>query len=190
LPNQPEVDDARLIAAVAANDRSAMEQLVRRHGPALFRHARSVLGGDATLAEDVLQETLVAVMRHAGTFRGEHPRAWLFTIARNAARRQARSRGVVLEASADGEPTLSAAGFGSEERARSFERAVESRELVQNGLASLNEHERDVVLLVDVEGFSLEEAATALDLSLAATKSRLHRARLRLMSILSDGGGP
>lgn len=191
MPGQPEVDDARLIALIAQHDSSAMDELVRRHGAALFRHARSMAGGDATLAEDALQDTLMAVLQHAATFRGEHPRAWLFTIARNAVRRQARRRGIVAETFEPRDGTsLEAAGFGSPERAACFERAVESRELVRKSLALLSDTERDVIALVDVEGLSLEETAAALELSLAATKSRLHRARLHLMALLTEAGGP
>lgn len=191
MPGQPEVDDARLISLVAHGDADAMDALVRRHGAALFRHARAMSSGDVALAEDALQEALVSVMKHAGTFRGEHPRAWLFTIVRNAVRKQARARGVVAEPPEhETAASLEAAGFGSSERASCFSQALESRELVRKSLAELAPSERDVIALVDVEGLSLEEAAVALELSLPALKSRLHRARLRLMSILSERGGP
>lgn len=191
MPGEPQVDDARLIAQVAERAPGAMDTLVRRHGPVLFRHARAMAGGDVALAEDALQEAFVSVMRHAATFGGQHPRAWLFTIVRNAVRRQARTRGVVAEPPAhETEASLEAAGFGSTERASCFARAVESRELVQKSLAELAEHEREVIALVDVEGLSLDEAASALELSLPALKSRLHRARLHLMTTLSDRGGP
>ncbi len=191
MPGESEVDDARLIARIAAGVADAMDTLVRRHGASLFRHARAMAGGDVALAEDALQEALVAVMKHAATFRGEHARAWLFTVVRNSVRRQARARGVIAEPAAhETEASLEAAGFGSPERAGCFGRALESRELVRKSLADLDEREREVVLLVDVEGWSLEESASALELSLPALKSRLHRARLHLMAILSERGGP
>ena len=190
MPGEPE-DDGRLIARIAEGDSDAMDALVRRHGAALFRHARAMAGGDVALAEDALQEALVSVMRHASTFRGEHPRAWLFTVVRNAVRKQARARGVVAETSPDETgASLEAAGFGSSERASCFAQALESRELVRKSLAELEPHERDVIALVDVEGLSLEEAASSLELGLPALKSRLHRARLHLMAILSERGGP
>lgn len=172
-----------------------MDVLVGRYAGPLFRYARGIAGGDATLAEDALQETFVAVWRHAATFRGNGSsgaRAWLYTIARNAVRHEAKKRGKVQaspeEPTRSGEVSLEAAGFGSS--STSFEQAVESKERVHKALAALLEHEREVVLLVDVNGLSVEEAAHALELSLAATKSRLHRARLRLMALLSAEQAP
>lgn len=193
MPGQPEVDE-QLIARIKEHDRGAMDVLVGRYAGPLFRYARGIAGGDATLAEDALQETFVAVWRHAGSFRGtgsSGARAWLYTITRNAVRHEGKKRGKVQESPdepTNGEVSLEAAGFGS--TSTSFEQAIESKERVHKALAGLLDHEREVVLLVDVSGLSVEEAAGALELSLAATKSRLHRARLRLMALLSSEDGP
>ncbi len=181
------LDDRGLIARVAARDHGALRALVDRHSVAMHRHARA-LSGDGAMAEDAVQEAFVSVWSHAETFRGEHPsaRAWLFSIVRNAVRAQARGRTRATPLGSDDVSELGErAGFGDPGRGRSLERALESRDAVGKGLASLGEDDREVVLLVDGEGFAVEEAAASLGLTLAATKSRLHRARLRLVSILS-----
>ncbi len=61
---------------------------------------------------------------------------------------------------------------------------IESDEWVRHALAQLDDDDRDALALVDVEGLSIEEAAAALSLSVAAVKSRLHRARLRFVAAL------
>lgn len=162
-----------------------MDTLVSRHAGPLFRYARSTAGGDAALAEDALQEAFLSVWRHAAGFSGPSARAWLYTITRNAVRHEAKKRGVVKDAPPDeAEVSLSAAGFGVS--GTNFLCALESKEQVHKALATLPDHEREIVLLVDVDGLSIEEAGAALELSIAATKSRLHRARLRLMAILTE----
>lgn len=181
------LDDRRLIARVAERDHAALRALVDRHWVAMHRHARA-LSGDAAMAEDAVQEAFVSVWSHAAGFRGEHPsaRGWLFAIVRNAVRAQARGRArSTPEDSEDVSALGERAGFGDPGRGHSLERALESREAVEQGLAGLGEGDREIVLLVDGEGFSVEEAAASLGVTLAAAKSRLHRARLRLVSILS-----
>lgn len=167
-----------------------MDALVARHAGPLFRYARAVAGGDAALAEDAVQEAFVSIWRHAAGFAGGSAGAWLATITRNAVRREARRRGRVESHEEDGDVSLAAAGFGSASCAQNFERAIESKERVHKALLALGEREREVVLLVDVRGLTVEEAAGALEVSVAATKSRLHRARLRLMAALASEETP
>ena len=154
-----------------------------RHLGAVHRFLLS-LGADADDAEDALQESFVAAWRSAGDFRGAaSARSWLFTIARNALRRQHRRR--------VGEPTAlesleslgGRAGWGS---TAAFDGAFEAREELRWALRQLPAEEGEVVVLRDLEGFSGNETAEALGLSLAAVKSRLHRGRLRLMSLLRE----
>lgn len=186
MPGQTETDE-RLIERVAANDRDAMNTLVKRYAGLLHRFLSHASGGAAALAEDAVQETFLSIWQHAETFRGERARAWVFAIARNALMREARRRGRVepTHSEATEEASLEAAGFGSPGRAASFECALESREHLAKGLARIGEADRELVLLVDGSGLSVEEAAQTLGLGVAATKSRLHRARLRLMAVLS-----
>jgi RNA polymerase sigma-70 factor (ECF subfamily) len=127
-------------------------------------------------------EVSTEAWRAARSFRGESGvRTWVFAIARNAASRHYRRRDRVAE-----EVTLDElgvlAGWGAEEETGL--RRVAGRQLVAIGFRGLGPEEREALLLRDVEGFSGQECADMLGLSLAALKSRIHRARLRFVSNL------
>lgn len=184
-----EPDDATLLASVASGDRAALSALVQRHWASLFRYTRRMTSDEAA-AEDALQDTFVAVMEHARTFRGEgSARAWLYTLARNALRRRARRRvgePSAAQSSEDVESLGASAGFGC---VSSWTRALEDREEIERALAALGDDDREVLALVDAEGLSIEEASSSLGASEAAIKSRLHRARLRFMAAMRAMGG-
>lgn len=171
--------DAALIERAAGGDAGAFEELVDRRSPSLFRYLRSLARRED--AEDALQETFLAIWKHGRTQRtGEDARAWMFAIARNALFRLQRRRA--------GEPsdfeTLESlgaqAGWGSDFSPERVAARAEERELLAAALASLAESDREILLLRDVEGFSGEETAEILGMTLANAKTRLHRARLRL----------
>lgn len=192
------MDDAALLARCVEGHRPSCAIFVDRHLPALWRFV-STLCADRVSAEDVLQDTLLDALRGAPGFvaRGgaDDPRAaraWLYTIARHRAGRQHRRRAGEPARFEDQESIESlgaAAGFGqlpaSPEGALS---AQEEHAALEAGLARLAEADREVLLLRDVEGLSGEEAAEVLGIPLAALKTRLHRARLRLAAALREGG--
>lgn len=183
MPRAP--GDPELIARVAQGDREALGELVLCHRAALHRYLRGITRSAAD-AEDALQRTFVAVWKGAGTFGGlASARAWLLTIARNEAYRQNRRR---REEPTESE-TLAAlgarAGWGHDSPHDLLEGA-EARARLRAALDRLGEDDREVIVLRDLEGLSGEEAAQVLGLGLAAQKSRLHRARLRLMALLKE----
>jgi RNA polymerase sigma-70 factor, ECF subfamily len=174
--------DQELAERVAAGDDAALRLLVDRyHGP-LSRYATSLCG-------DAVQETFVALWQHAGDRREDGPvRPWLFAIARNATRRLFRR-----ERPESAEPEVverlgEQAGWGNTAQLSSLERGLEDRDQVRAALAGLADVDREILALVEIEGLTLDEAASALSLSLAALKSRLHRARLRFMAAVGVGG--
>lgn len=169
--------DEELIHRSAGGDRAAFDALVVRHGGALLRFAARSCGSE-TRAADAVQDGLLAAWRGAGTFRGDAAaRTWLFQIVVHACRRAVRRRAGEPEHHA---PLDEAAGVPAggpvEEQlaARQVTRAME------RALGEMTPEAREVLLLRDVEGLSGAEAAAALELDLAAMKSRLHRARLEL----------
>jgi len=173
---------------VASGDHAAFSALVGRYGPGLARLARAMVP-DWALAADVVQDALLSAFRGAGTYRagGASARPWLFAIARNAARRALRSRPAVVPFEDDaplGELGV-LAGWGAEERVA----RAEDRERVSRAIAQLAPHDREVLVLCDVEGLSGASAAAILDVELRALKSRLHRARLRLLQVLRESEG-
>ncbi len=181
--------DATLIARIAGGERGALDPLVRRHWACLFRYARRV-SGDASVAEDALQDAFLGVLEHAATFRAEGSvRAWLFALTRNALRRRYRRRmnEPTHHDSLEDLDTLGAdAGFGTD---LGFLTALEDRDSILRALALLSDDDRETLALIDAEGLSIEEGAAALGLSVAAVKSRLHRARLRFMAAMRDDEG-
>lgn len=178
-------DDLIVLGQVAQGDRLAFDDFVRRHQASLLRFIHT-LTTDAGRAEDALQETCLAIWQHAASFRGEASvKSWIFSIARHAVARQFR-RGAAEPAPEDHEPLDAigaAAGWGHDDPETAAMRS-EARETVHRALAALSADDRRLLTLRELEGLTGAQAAGVLGLSLAAEKSRLHRARLRFMAAL------
>lgn len=168
----------------------SFEEVVQAHHKAVYGFALRMLK-DATAAEDALQETFIAAMKAYPSFRGEASvKTWLFSIARNTVHRQQRRR--------VGEPStfepLTAlgqeAGWGSLDTPESLLMRAEDQATLHRALDALPPDSREILLLRDVEGFTGPEAAKMIGLELRAAKSRLHRARLRLIAALKAEVSP
>ncbi|MBL8747872.1 MAG: RNA polymerase sigma factor [Planctomycetes bacterium] len=190
--NDPEPTDEELLARSVRGDERAFGSFVARHRIGLHRYARMLSRND-TDAEDVLQDTFLQAWRgaHAATVRSVRP--WLFTIARHALQRQ-RLRRVDTPTEAESLESLgAAAGFADADATpERFAMALEERSLLRAALAALDDADREVIVLRELEQLSGDETAAVLGVSLEAMKSRLHRARLRLVAEvrrrLPDGG--
>lgn len=180
-------DDRELLTAAARGDRAAFDGFVTRHQAAVFRYLRSAAADEAD-AEDALQEAFVGAWKGAASYRGgPSARGWILTVARNALSRAHRRR-VGEPSSFEGIDELGLqAGWGSGDDTLE---GLARRDLLERALSSVPPDEREVLVLRELEGFSGDEVAEMLGLSLAAMKSRLHRARLRFVAALrevSDG---
>ncbi|MEZ4460534.1 MAG: RNA polymerase sigma factor [bacterium] len=171
--------DEGLIQRFAAGDEAAFHAFFALHDPSLRRYVRSMVSSGAVV-DDILQETWMAVLSAAESFQPGNARGWLFSIARRHTARHFRKRA--------GEPsqmeTLETLGLNAG-WGQSFGDDLAAAHDLRKALAHLDEDTREILVLRDVEGFTNEEAAEALGLSLPATKSRLHRARLALMAELT-----
>jgi RNA polymerase sigma-70 factor (ECF subfamily) len=168
--------DDELIRRTARGDHAAFDQLVQRHEAAVLRFLRLLVRCDA---EDILQDTFFAVYRSAAQYRGEASfRTWLFRIAKNAAY-QARLRRARHGEWTSEFPTL--IGYDDPEQ-----QAIRGQRLkvLNRALATLDAEDREVIVLRDIRGLSGEDTARVLGITLAAMKSRLHRARTRLVSAM------
>lgn len=177
-----EANDASLIALAAAGDRSAAGAVVARHGAAVARFLRSVLP-EGEAHEDAFQETFTAAFRSGERFsevRGSL-RTWLLAIARNTARSSRRASQRMTSTDPNLLDLGIAAGWGQHDPEREVSEK-ERRALLSQALGALDPEDRELLLLRDVEGLSGQETADLLGVSLAAMKSRLHRARLRMMA--------
>jgi RNA polymerase sigma-70 factor, ECF subfamily len=183
------LSDDEALRRAADGDGSAFEAVVDRHGAAVLRYLHA-LTDDADSAEDAFQEAFLAAWRSAGSFRGgDSARPWLLTIARHALHRQHRRAAAApprFESLGESLESLALeAGWG--EAADRLDRRLDARETVAAGFAGLSPEDREILVLRDLEGCSGEEVAEMLGLSLAAVKSRLHRARLRFVGNLKGG---
>lgn len=166
--------DADLLAAHAAGDRYAFEELFKRHRTRLYRLAR---GSTPTPedADDVLQEAMLSAHRGAPTFRHDAAvSSWLHRIVVNACRDRLRRN-----ASRPTEP-LSEDGAPVPDRATGVETAI----MVRQALLRLPADQRAAVVAVDMHGFSVADAAVLLDVAEGTVKSRCFRARTRLATLL------
>lgn len=177
--------DPELVRRAVAGDREAFASLVERH------HARILallerLCGCRESARDLAQETFLSAYRNLASF--AHKSAfstWLHSIACNHAAAVARRRtpALVLDAStAGGGPGLEPEAATPPAWAR-----LERQELAQRvaaALSRLDDRYRQVVVLSDMQGASYEEIAATLDIPLGTVRSRLHRGRLELRTLL------
>lgn len=171
------------------------DRVFRDYAPRVYNLARRMLGNDAD-AEDVTQDVLLQVVRKLDTFRGESAfPTWLHRVTVNAAlahrrkraNRQAHHSGEPLDAVLDdghGQPHPSSLKPWSVSPDRPVLDA-EDHEVIERSIAELPETYRDVYVLADVEGLPNAEIADHLGLSVAAVKSRLHRARLLMRDALA-----
>lgn len=175
-------DDAALLARAASGDGEAYRAFVARHADGVWRRALT-LTQQRDDAEDLMQEAFLAAWRGAGTFRGGSARAWLLTIVGHSWGRMGR-RAQRFTPVPDDE-TLEAlahrAGWGVATTS-----SDDAEALVAEAFQRLGGEDRRILALRDVDGVSGEETAGILGLSLAAMKSRLHRARLRLAAAYQE----
>lgn len=156
---------------------------------------------DRHLAEDAVQESLAAAYRSFGQFRGQNLRGWLMQIVANNCRdmlRASRSRPsfpldpvAVDRESGDRNSAASLLHSNLHSYMESPEDFAERRELrrtIEAGLDSLADERRLAIILVDVEGFSYEEAAATMNCSVGTVKSRISRGRRELREILRGAG--
>lgn len=167
-------------------DRAFAEHVVPEVG-VLLRVALSLSAQPAD-AEDLVQETLLRAYRGIAAFDGQHPRAWLLTILRNAAaNRYRRQRPHLLDDPDAAAERLAAVPDGASSPEEivvggSFDAVVDA------ALRSLPDKYQQVVNLVDVDGLSYAEAAKVLGVPEGTVMSRLHRARKRIRDRLAAAG--
>lgn len=174
---------ADLVSRLQRGDEQALAELVRAHE----RRIASLIGRLLDDPQDVMeatQDTFVRVWRNIGSFRGEAALAtWMHRIAMNEALMRARRKRLV-QTTFD-RLTGTPAEHGADLAAQASARAARVR-AVRVALASLPIDQRAAVALRDLEGYSSTDAAAILDIAEPALKTRLHRGRMRLRSLLAD----
>jgi len=188
------VDDAELLQKLGDGDEGAFVEIVRRYHQTLVRVARYYVNSEAS-AEDVAQETWIAVLRGVERFEGRSSfKTWLLRILVNRARTTgAREHRVVPSDFLTSERSVSASRFDQgglwNDPPVPFTERIDDGivnrpivQLVHDCIGRLPESARAVVTLRDVEGLSTAEVAELLDLTEANVRVILHRCRARIRS--------
>ncbi len=186
------LDDSELVTSYLNGAERAFEVLVDRYQTRLLNFIYRTVG-DRERAEDLVQEVFVRVYRHLGRFdRSKKFSTWIYTIASNLAKNELRNRSrnplVFFQA-------LTKGFAGDEERPVEFEdsrmrpddlyRKRHLREVVEDSVAKLPVHHREVFVLRELEGKSYEEIADITHCNLGTVKSRLNRARTAFAALVA-----
>lgn len=170
--------DAELIGAHVAGDPLAFEELVRRHRDRLWAVALRTTG-DPEEAADALQDALISAFRRADQFRGDSAvTTWLHRIVVNASLDRLRRRSVRAAQPLPDDNDALPGAVVADPVDHMDRRDIQL--VVTQALAELPEDQRAAILLVDVEGWSVEEAAAMLNCPTGTVKSRCFRGRAKL----------
>ena len=176
--------DAALLSDHVGGDPDAFAELVRRHSDRLWALALRTTG-DTEDASDALQDALISAFRRAETFRGEaQVTTWLHRIVVNACLDRIRRRKAkAVDPLPEDEDRMRELGSASSayDAAEDSERKAD----VLAALRQLNEDQRAALVLVDMEGYSVDEAAEILGCAPGTVKSRCARGRVRLVPLLT-----
>lgn len=185
------MDDSGVVTAFLGGEERAFEELVVRYQTRLLNFIYRTVG-DRERAEDLVQEVFIRVYRHLHRFdRSKKFSTWAYTIASNLAKNELRNRSrnpLVLFQTVK-------KNWQDEDRPLEFEdsstrpddmyRKRHLRQVVEESVAKLPEHHRDVFVLRELEGKSYEEIAEITGCNLGTVKSRLNRARNSFAEIVA-----
>ena len=172
-------DDAAIAAACLAGDMDGYERLYRLQGARMRNLARNLLGSPSE-AEDAVQETFLKVQRSVGSFRGQSSFVtWIFRILVNTChdlrRSRTRRKELALGETEEQDPLPKMRAPGAHPTLLiALERAI----------AQLTQHQRDVFLLYEVEGFRHADIGAMLDITETASKNTLFQAKKSLRGML------
>jgi len=187
------VPEKTLIRAAQRGDLEAFNLLILRYQNLLFGIALRLLN-DEDAAADAVQESLISAFRRFDTFRGDSLRSWLARVVVNACydemRKKRRQHSVPLEQfNSDGEEIETSYWLvDPESDPESQFEAFELESAIQSNLDKLAPIYRLMLVLVDIEGLSYEEAALAAQVPVGTVKSRLARARSQMQKSLQGVG--
>lgn len=178
-------DDQALPARVASGDRTAAEQLVRRHQAAVRGFLRSVCY-DRSAIDDLAQETFLRALKHADRFDPRYPlRGWLLTIARrlsinhaDKAKRRRPAPGIEPDDLTHRIPQT------PDHRLEQQEQHELTRRMIQTAMQQLSEPQRVTIAMHYQQGLALDHIAGLLEMPVGTVKSHLHRGRKRMKSLL------
>jgi RNA polymerase sigma-70 factor (ECF subfamily) len=186
------VDEAGLVARAQEGDEEALAEIVESHQRTVYNVALRMCGNPQD-AEETLQETFLSAIKALPSFEGRSQLStWLYRIASNACLMQRRNAANAPDLA----PLDHENDEGFEEPRYFVDWSVrpddvlldnELREAMEKAIEALPDSLRIVFIWRELEGLSTAETAEVLDITEGAVKVRLHRARLKLREILSEG---
>jgi RNA polymerase sigma-70 factor, ECF subfamily len=186
------IGEKELVERLRAGDDEAYEQLVREHSGRMLAVARRILGNDED-AGDAVQEAFLSAFRSLDKFEGGSKLStWLHRITVNASlMKLRRDRRKPMRAIEDLLPRFNEVGHVANRGPNlpsgdEVLRSEETRALVRAKIDELPDDYRIVLVLRDIEGLDTQQTATYLDITSAAVKTRLHRARQALRTLLAE----
>ena len=201
VPLADEATNLSLVTRLRQADKAALEELMERHSARAYRVAFGITRNSAD-AEEAVQDAFLALFQKADAFEGRATLStWLYRVVTNAALMKRRGRRHEVEVSLEaqlpsfredgsraGDMSVLVADWSQNPEADLLSR--ETQTLLQQAIEGLPDLHRTVLVLRDVEGLSNEEMAEIVGESVAAVKSRLHRARMALREELTRHLGP
>jgi RNA polymerase sigma-70 factor, ECF subfamily len=177
--------EQELVERARGGDRSAFEELVRRHADRLYAVVLRFIG-DADEAEEVTQEAFLRAWRSIDRFRGHSQFfTWLYRIGINEAKRRAhRSPAAGAVTPLEDSPLEDAPDWSDAPELRAEQHDL--RDVLERAVRALPVDYRTPLILRDIEGLSTQQAAEVMELGEAAFKSRLHRARLAVRRAVDE----
>ena len=177
-----------LISECIAGNHAAIEMLVRQYEAGVFKLAYSILGDEAD-ANEVTQETFIAVLKSLGTYQEKKTfKAWIYTIALNLSRSQLRKRKIIerLKMTVGGIFRIE-----TQKQVTPEDEVIktEKEATIWNELNKLDERHRTVVVLRYFHELSISEIAEIMSINEGTIHSRLHTARERLRDALQSMHG-
>lgn len=175
-----------ILAMAKTGDVDAFNRLVAMHQDAVYGFSLSLTRQPAT-ADDVTQETFISAFRSISKMRGSNVRGWLLRIARNKAydhfRRQSRRQ----ESSVDDETSAFRERLPSDNPSPAdVAMNSELRDALEHCVGALSHEHREVIVLIDVQGGSYDDASEVCGVNIGTVKSRLNRARRRVRDCLQS----
>lgn len=174
--------DEDLAIGIQQGNTDDLAALVERHHSPLLGYLYRMTGGDRALAEDLVQEAFLRVLRSIGQYRHPRPfKPWLYAIATNLARdhyKRAETR-YTIDTRLDEEMTC-----GPDARPEDRLIAGQEAQQVAAAVMALPAHQREALVLRYYQGLSLAEVAAALHVPVGTVKSRIHLALRRLRTSL------
>ena len=184
-------EERRLVEVAQRGDVESFNELVRLFEGRVYTLCYRMLG-DSESAADAAQDAFLAAFRNLKSFRGGSFRSWMLRIATNTCydvlRVRKRRPSVSLDIEADDESASSPLQIAdTAESPDDFSLRRELAAAIQDGLTTLPDEQRIVLILSDIQGLPYEEIAQITNSNLGTVKSRLSRGRARLREVLKAG---